>query len=101
MLLPIAIGSSARFSDTRHMKPASVHRTKDTLEFTAWQTKTKDAGDNSRPQPLICPLMSLRIAGGAVPAKVPPLGSVASGTDKPLGDWWDPFLKTTQMRLAE
>ncbi|CAE6925506.1 MKK3 [Symbiodinium sp. CCMP2592] len=52
------IGASARFSDTAHTRPDSMKVTKDTLEFTAWQTKVKEAGDNNRPQPLIAPLVS-------------------------------------------
>ena len=49
------IGCSARFSDTMHTQPASFHETKDTVEFTAWQTKSVDAGAVHRPQPLISP----------------------------------------------
>ncbi|CAE7365451.1 AHNAK, partial [Symbiodinium sp. CCMP2592] len=52
------IGASARFSDTAHTRPDSMKITKDTLEFTAWQTKVKEVGDNNRPQPLIAPLVS-------------------------------------------
>ncbi|CAE6949120.1 GIP [Symbiodinium sp. CCMP2592] len=52
------IGASARFSDTVHTRPDTMKLTKDTLEFTAWQTKVKEVGDNDRPQPLIAPLVS-------------------------------------------
>ena len=50
------IGCSARFSDTMHTQPASFLETKETVEFTAWQTKSVDAGAVHRPQPLIAPI---------------------------------------------
>ena len=34
-------GSSPRYNDVCHTKPSSFLRTKETVEFTAWQTKTK------------------------------------------------------------
>ena len=49
------IGCSARYSDTLHTQPSSFLETKDTVEFTAWQTKSVDAGAVHRPQPLIAP----------------------------------------------
>ena len=52
------VGASPRFSDTMHTRPDTMLLTDETLEFTAWQTKTKAAGDATRPQPLIAPLIT-------------------------------------------
>ena len=70
------IGSSARYSDTLHTQPKSFKQTATTIEFVAWQTKTKDLGDHMKPQPLIAPLLQL--------------GPHA---------WWKPLIEVTELRL--
>ena len=57
------IGCSARYSDTLHTQPSTFLETKDTVEFTAWQTKSVDAGSVHRPQPLISPLVFFHSKG--------------------------------------
>jgi hypothetical protein len=51
-------GASPRYNDICHTKPSSFLRTKETVEFTAWQTKTKDKTAVHKPQPLIAAKVS-------------------------------------------
>ena len=53
------VGCSARFNDLQHTAPSTMKHTTNTLEFSAWQTKTVSATRiRKHPVPLICPMFS-------------------------------------------
>ena len=53
------MGCSARFNDLQHTAPSTMKHTTNTLEFSAWQTKTVSASKiRKHPVPLICPKFS-------------------------------------------
>ena len=58
-LVRFQVGCSARFNDLQHTAPSTMKHTTNTLEFSAWQTKTVSASKiRKHPVPLICPKFS-------------------------------------------
>ena len=58
-LVRFQVGCSARFNDLQHTAPSTMKHTTNTLEFSAWQTKTVSATRiRKHPVPLICPKFS-------------------------------------------
>ena len=55
-VLRFMAGSSSRFNDIMHTQISTMRLTTNTIEFTAWQTKTTGILKNQRPMPLIAPL---------------------------------------------
>ena len=58
-LVRFQVGCSARFNDLQHTAPSTMKHTTNTLEFSAWRTKTVSASKiRKHPVPLICPKFS-------------------------------------------
>ena len=96
-------GASPRYNDTCHARPASMLSSTETLEFAAWQTKTKKKTSSHKPQPLVAVKVAFWTAAGEqriarkTSAKWQP--QLEQGTMEPA--WWTPFEEFTRLRNLE
>ncbi len=96
-------GASPRYNDTCHTRPASMVSSTETLEFAAWQTKTKKKTSSHKPQPLVAVKVAFWSGGSDKRVAMKPTAKwqpkLEPGTME--SSWWAPFEEFTRMRNLE